>query len=281
MAFAANATNMVTVMGDDALTGPVTNLTTGTVFQPGAPVSATDQAVALVDAAGIACTVLVTSPQDLNIPSITGTVLLPSSASTTPSVTFALLVTNTGKANLQNVTIASSGLTAAGCTMPQPFNLGVGQSVTETICTEPASQFCPGSLTFNVNVTAQAAANANHCGVYDIKGNPIGVSGSSWGSVSNTASISGNVYLDCDGHAPVAGTDSTLNGVTVSLVANSVGTADHQDRRERPLFLRQLGGRELFRASDAARQLLADLHRAQPAVDHRGRLQQGDAKLRS
>jgi uncharacterized repeat protein (TIGR01451 family) len=226
MASAANTTDIVTVTGFDSLATTVTNTTTTPVtpISPNTPITATGTATALVDAAGIVCTLLVTSPQDLNSPSIPGTVLLPSSPSSTPNVTFAVIIANTGKANLQNVTITSSGLSGAGCTMPQPFSLGVGQSVTKTICTEPASQFCP-SLTFNVNVAAQVASDANHCGVNDINGNPIGVACSSLGSVSNTASISGNVYLNCQsGQAPAAASPP-LNGVTVSLISNSVALA--------------------------------------------------------
>jgi uncharacterized repeat protein (TIGR01451 family) len=223
MAFSANATNTVTVTGENALTNAVTNVTTTAtnIIYPLTPVTATDQAVALVDAAGIACSLSVTSPQDLNSNSIAGSVLLSSSSSTPPTVTLAITLANTGRASLQNVTVASSALTGLHITMPAPFNLSPGQSTNCVLYTGTAGVFCP-SLTFSVNVGGQAAADSAHCGVYDSKGNPIGVSCSSLGSVSNTASISGNVYLSCqNGQAPAA-TSPALNGVTVSLVSNSV-----------------------------------------------------------
>ena len=67
-------------------------------------------------------------------------------------------------------------------------------------------------------MTGQAGNDGAHCGLYDSTGKPISVSCASLGSVSYLGNISGNVYLDCDGHTPVPGTDKLLKGVTVTLL---------------------------------------------------------------
>ncbi|MGD1085074.1 MAG: SdrD B-like domain-containing protein, partial [Verrucomicrobiota bacterium] len=228
-AFSANATNTVTVTAYTSLAGPVTNVTVSgghdvdTIYTNDYPVSATDHAVALVDSASLVCSVLVYSAEDLDRPPIADTVLLPSSTSPPPSVTFSVTIYNTGAANLTNVTITSAALTGVGCAMPPPFTLASGQNTTIQICTESAS-LCPG-LTFSVNVTGQVEADGGHCGIYDLTStNLITVTSGCAGSVSYDASLSGNVYLHCNGSTSVSSTDSPLSGLAVTLLTNSSPT---------------------------------------------------------
>ncbi len=217
----SSVTNIVTVVADASLANPVTNSTSTppTIIANATPVTATSQAVAYISPASVFCNLSVTSSQDLNSPPISGTVLLPSSTSQTPTVNFSITVINTGSATLSNLTVTSPYLTGLGCVMPAPFSLAPGASNVVQLCSEQIP--CAGISGFTVSVSGLAGTDAGHCAVYDMNGNPIGVYCSSLGSVSYLGNVSGNVYLDCDGHTPVLGADKPLAGVTVALLTNS------------------------------------------------------------
>ena len=109
--------------------------------------------------------------------------------------------------------------------MPAPFNLASGQTLPFTLCTDSAN-LC-SSLHFSVTVVGQVMADGSHCGIYDSTStNLIAVTSYCSGTVSNTATVSGNVYVHCDGTTGIAVSDSPMAGVTVTLLnASSVQIA--------------------------------------------------------
>ena len=234
MAFAADATNTVTVTGDAFLAHSVTN--GDTIIAPGTPFTAAAQAVALVEPATIACTMTLSSPLDISNGINPNAVYLPSATiySTPPVVTFGVTVYNfSSSATLSNITLTSDALTSLGCTMPPPFTLLPGAHATfAAFCAEQVA--CPG-LTLSVNATGQVMPGGPVCGVYDITStNLIAVTTGCMGTIScgggpcstGTATLSGHVYVHCDGTTPVAGSDAPMANVTVSLLnAGSVVVA--------------------------------------------------------
>ncbi|HWD19292.1 MAG TPA: SdrD B-like domain-containing protein, partial [Verrucomicrobiae bacterium] len=214
MAFAANATNTVTVQGQAHIGHSVTNVG-GIVVTNGMPVSAGDKAVALVDNASISCDVTLTSPLDLDSSPSDNHVLLPSTTSSS-TVTFNVTIKNTGSSDLVGITLA--GLSTLNCAMPAPFELAAGQSTNIQLCVQIVN--CPGS-TFNISVTAQVGSDATHCAVLTSSGAPIYVCSSCLGMVEYTAGVSGEVLLHCNGSSADFSTDLGLGNVSVTLLDSS------------------------------------------------------------
>jgi len=224
MSFATNATNTVTVSGDAVLAGTVTNVN-NIVVTNGTPVSSFDSAVAVVDTASLSCSLRFFSQNAVSGNNDNNLVLpVASYYSTNNTVTLCIHVCNTGVANLTNVTITMPGLSVFNCTPPGAFNLAAGACQDFQLCI--AMVTCPNQLTFNMTVNAGVAPDTNHCAVYDLSGNPIGVCSSCTGTImcsTNTgclagnANLSGTVVLDCNaGSGNITG-DSGLAGVTVIL----------------------------------------------------------------
>ena len=227
MSFPGNATNTVTVQGDAALSGTVTNGTE--VITNGYSVSSSATATALVTPASISCSLALTAPND-GITVGANPLILPEILPTQPEVVVTITVQNTGPAALSGVTITPpAGFT---CSPVAPFSLAVGQSQTIPLCSELVS--CPWNQSFSVNVAGVVDSDASHCGVYDSTGSPISVCSGCVGTVecspdggcTITNDLSGTVVLGCANSTSLAG-DVGLSNWTVSLYgssANLLGT---------------------------------------------------------
>ena len=152
-----------------------TVIASGTSVIDGTPASSTDSAMAVVLPASMNCSVLFTSPDDLDGNALDNHVQL--MADNIPhSVTLSITVSNTGAADLASVTISAPALSQLGCVAPVPFNLPAGGSSTFT-CT--ASFTCLGA---DVNilsvVNAVVDTQTGHCG-FDINGNRVTVTSDS------------------------------------------------------------------------------------------------------
>jgi hypothetical protein len=157
---------------------------TGKAVSDGSTVSDWDKAVALVDPAAITCSVKIASPDDQDGVPNDGNVRLPQD-NNPHSVTFSVMVMNTGQADLANVTIQSPALAALGCAAPAPFNLAAGASVTVNLCTQ--NLLCTNlPLTVGVSVNGTVDTTTGRCG-YDINGNPISVNSVCSGQVECAA----------------------------------------------------------------------------------------------
>jgi len=152
--------NTVNASGRSVATGQLTN--------------ALDSATGHVFQASIECNELVTSPDDVdNNPNDNHVTLL--DVGTSHNVTYKLTVTNSGAANLANVTLSDPPLASLGCVLPPPFSLAAHTSFNFT-CTVAinCTNLPTGGLADATIVNATVDTTLGACGV-DTNGRPIQV----------------------------------------------------------------------------------------------------------
>jgi hypothetical protein len=163
-AWDVDTTNRVTVIATGALTlGP-----------NGLAISVTnsDEAVALIDEAKIACNVTLFSPDDRSDNTNDAALVLPDNG-TAHVVVLSVMVMNIGESDLANVTVFSPSLSALGCTnLPAPFPLPMGMAAKVTLCQTLVA--CPSPLT-NLLLTVTAQASTNSGCVFGTNGVPVSV----------------------------------------------------------------------------------------------------------
>ena len=166
-----------------ALNADLTNtvIVTGQSTQTGEQVGTNDIAQALVLPASIACHSFVTSANDLDGNPSDNHVTLPDDGSP-HDVTYNLIVTNTGQANLINITLSDTTLAALECDPVTPFSLAIGGSTNFT-CTVSinCTNIPTGGLTNSAIITGQIDTSNGGCNI-DTNGNPISVSNANNGA---------------------------------------------------------------------------------------------------
>jgi hypothetical protein len=158
MSSGADTTNIVTVRGTAAGVGAQAT-------------SGTDNAVAVIRTASVVCQVIASSPEDQDGNSTDAHVQLPDDGNF-HTVTFTVVVVNTGEANLANVHIDSSLAEMLGCTNPAPFNLPARASHTNVVCI--ASLIC-SNLPLANSVMVTADIDSTEACSFDIHGSNITV----------------------------------------------------------------------------------------------------------
>ncbi len=162
MAWSQDTTNTVTASGQSVLDGR--------------SVANHDSSIARVLVGRIATQVTVTSPADTDGNGADNQVRLPHFGGPYP-VTFKVIVCNSGAIDLANVLIQSAELEdCVGNSLTIPA-LATGECGTNQCTLEVA---CPGAITANVNVTAEATGDV--CG-YDFAGAPVVVTGQGAGRI--------------------------------------------------------------------------------------------------
>ena len=143
----------------------------------GQNVLAADSVVALVQPAGLACQLLVTSPDDQDSSPADAHVRLNNDGAAY-QVAFTIVLQNTSGADLANLTVSAPALLAAGCALPPPFHLPAGAVYSNTVCLDALS-----CANLPLAVVTTVTADVGGACAFDYFGQPVRVSTSCAGRV--------------------------------------------------------------------------------------------------
>jgi hypothetical protein len=209
----ASVTNTVTAIGTrEGTTDPTTNSTS---------------AIVNVAPASIACTKIVSSPDDLDGLPANNHVTLPADGDSHP-VTFRVIVRNTGSADLRAIRINDPLLIARGCAAPPQFVLLAGATTNITLCTlQLACDELP--LDNTVTVTGKIKPDSGECGT-DINGETITVSSTCSASVDcgNASCVQVSKSACIISQPPSTGTNGCTGGaiaLTLEYTGSNITTA--------------------------------------------------------
>ncbi len=192
----------------------------------GQTVSAEDSATGHVFVASIACNKIVTSPDDLDGNTNDNHVLF-QCGSGQHLVTYSVVVTNTGEADLTNIVINDPTL-AGLCTLPGPFSLAAGASTNIVLCGSIPFNCGSGTGGTNNNCGNPLLGAATGCTVLELDGHSVSITGPP-GGIQGDVCIGPNGKLSITGSEYVTGNIKLSPGATYSKSGSGTigGTVQH------------------------------------------------------